>query len=135
MSLVDDYDQRRDALKVLAGLIDLLANPKAAKELIDKLTAAQSKTDEANAAIRELAVEQEKSRAAMAAEREEHRRVLQAERQALNSEINSRKNEVAKAEAAVKAAKTEAENDARQAAETRAKWQQKINLIDASMRA
>jgi hypothetical protein len=135
MSLVDDYDQRRDALKVLAGLIDLLANPKAAKEQIDKLSAAQATTEEANAAIKQLAVEQEKSRAAMAAEREEHRRVLQAERQALNSEINSRKNEVAKAEAAVKAAKTEAENDARQAAETRAKWQQKINLIDASMRA
>ena len=79
--------------------------------------------------------EQEQIRAQMADEAEAHRRQLADARLALNNEINARKNELAKAEAAMKAAKTEAENDARAAAETRVKWQQKIDLIDASMRA
>jgi hypothetical protein len=135
MSLVDDYDQRRDALKVLAGLVDLLANPKAASELIDKLSAAQAKTDEARAAIKQLAVEQEKSRAAMAAELDAHRRALSDERLRLNNEINARRNEVAKAEAAVKAAKTAAEEDVRQADALRADWQRKCDAVGAALRA
>jgi hypothetical protein len=134
MSIVDDT-QRSDALAVLRGLIDLLANPKAASELIDKLSAAQEKTNEAQRAIKQLAVEQEKARAVMAAEQQEHRRVLSDERQVLNAEINQRRNEVAKAEAAMKAAKTEAENDARQAIELRARWQKKVDAIDAGLRA
>jgi hypothetical protein len=134
MSIVDDT-QRSDALAVLRGLIDLLTNPKAASELINKLSAAQEKTNEARAAIKQLAVEQEKARAAMAAEREEHHRQLTDERQVLNAEINQRRNELAKAEAAMKAAKETAETDARQAVELRARWQKKVDAIDAGLRA
>jgi hypothetical protein len=135
MTLVDDYDQRSDALKVLAGLIDLLANPKAASELINKLSAAQEKTNEARAAIKQLAVEQEKACAAMAAEQDAHRRALSQRQLELNNEINARRAEVAKAEAAVAAAKTAAENDAHQAIELRARWQKKVDAIDAGLRA
>jgi hypothetical protein len=135
MSLVDDNTQRSDALAVLRGLIDLLANPKAASELINKLSAAQAKTDEANAAIKQLAVEQEKARAAMAAEQDMHRRTLQDERLALNNEINTKRNEFAKLEAAAKAASAKAEEAERQADALRSRWQQKINMIDASVRA
>ena len=103
--------------------------------MIDELAAAQEKTNEAQRAIKQLAVETEKSRAAMAAELDAHRRRLSDERQVLNAEINQRRNELAKAEAAMKAAKTEAENDARQAIELRARWQKKVDAIDAGLRA
>jgi hypothetical protein len=135
MSLVDDGTARPDALAVLRGLIDLLANPKATREAIDKLTAATTKADEERAAVKELKAEQEQIRAAMAAEQEKHRRVLSDERLRLNNEINARRNEVAKAEAAVKAAQTAAENDAHQAVELRARWQKKVDAIDAGLRA
>jgi hypothetical protein len=46
-----------------------------------------------------------------------------------------RKNELAKAEAAVQAAKETAETDARQAVELRARWQKKVDAIDAGLRA
>jgi hypothetical protein len=133
MSLVDD--QRSDALKVLAGLIDLLANPKAASELIDRLNAAQAKTDEARAAIKQLAVEQEKARAAMAAEQDAHRRQLTDERLRLNNEINQGRGELARLEAAAKAASAKAEEDSHQAGELRARWQKKVDAIDAGLRA
>jgi hypothetical protein len=135
MSLVDDYTARADALAVLRGLLDLLANPEATRELIDKLAEAHAKADEARAAIKQLRTEQEQIRAAMAADEEAHRRVLSDERLALNNEINQRRNEVAKAEAAVKAAQTAAENDAHQAVELRARWQKKVDAIDAGLRA
>ena len=135
MSLVDDYTARADALAVLRGLLDLLANPEATRELIDKLAEAHAKADKARAAIKQLRTEQEQIRAAMAADEEAHRRVLSDERLALNNEINQRRNEVAKAEAAVKAAQTAAENDAHQAVELRARWQKKVDAIDAGLRA
>jgi chromosome segregation ATPase len=134
MSLVDDNTQRSDALAVLRGLIDLLANPKAASELIDKLSAAQAKTDEARAAIKQLAVERERVSAAQAAELDAHRRTLQDERLALNNEINQQRNEIQKAEATLKAASAKAEEDARQAVELRARWQRKVDAIDAGLR-
>jgi hypothetical protein len=71
----------------------------------------------------------------MADEAEAHRRQLSDERLRFNDEINQRRNEVARAEAAVKAAKTEAETDARQAVELRARWQKKVDAIDAGLRA
>jgi hypothetical protein len=139
MTLVDDYTSRPDALAVIRGLLDLLAHPTAARKLIDELTEAQAKHDEARAAAKAAAdvlkAEQEQARAAMAAEQEAHRRALSDERLRLNNEINARKNEVAKAEAAVKAAKTEAENDAHQADQLRARWQKKVDAIDAGLRA
>jgi hypothetical protein len=135
MSLVDDYTARPDALAVLRGLLDLLADPKATRERIDELTAATTKADEERAAVRQLKAEQEQIRVQMADEAEAHRRVLSNERQALNDEINQRRNEVAKAEAAVKAAQTAAENDAHQAVELRARWQKKVDAIDAGLRA
>ena len=49
MSLVDDYTSRPDALAVLRGLIDLLANPKATRELLDKLAEAHAKANEERA--------------------------------------------------------------------------------------
>jgi len=134
MSLVDDT-ARPDALAVLRGLIDLLADPKATRELLDKLAQAHAKADEERAAVKQLKAEQEQIRAAMAAEQEAHRRSLSDERLRLNNEINARKNELAKAEAAVTAAKTEAENDARAAVELRARWQKKIDAVDAGLRA
>ena len=135
MSLVDDYTARRDALAFLRGLIDLLADPKATRELIDKLTEAHVKADEERAAIKQLKAEQEQIRAAMAAEQDAHRRVLSHERQVLNNEINQRRNEVTKAEYAVKEAKRVAEDDTRQAVELRARWQKKVDAIDAGLRA
>jgi hypothetical protein len=83
----------------------------------------------------QLKAEQEEVRAAMAAEQEHHRRVLAHERQVLNNEINSRRNEVTKAEYAAKEAKRVAEDDARQAVELRARWQKKVDAIDAGLRA
>jgi hypothetical protein len=134
MTLVDDTS-RSDALAVLRGLIDLLANPKATRELLDKLEQAHAKADEERAAVRQLKAEQEQIRAQMAAEAEAQRRALSDERLRLNDEINQRKNELAKAEAAVTAAQTEAENDARAAVELRARWQKKIDAVDAGLRA
>jgi hypothetical protein len=134
MTLVDDTS-RSDALAVLRGLIDLLAQPQAARKLIDELAAAQEKTNEAQRAIKQLAVETEKSRAAMAAELDAHRRRLSDERQVLNAEINQRRNEVAKAEAAMTAAKERAETDARQADALRADWQRKCDAVGAALRA
>jgi hypothetical protein len=135
MSLVDDYTARPDALKVLAGLVDLLRDPKATREAIDKLTEAHTKADQERAALKTLKAEQEQIRAQMADEAEAHRRALSDERQRLNNEINQRRNEVAKAEVAVKAAQTAAENDAHQAVELRARWQKKVDAIDAGLRA
>jgi hypothetical protein len=134
MSLVDDTS-RPDALAVLRGLIDLLANPEATRELLDRLEQAQAKADEERAAVKQLKAEQEQIRAQMADEAEAHRRALSDERLQLNNEINARKNEVAKAEAALAAAKTEVENDARQADQLRARWQKKVDAIDAGLRA
>ena len=135
MSLVDDYTARADALAFLRGLIDLLANPEATRALLDKLEQAQAKADEERAAVKQLKAEQEQIRAAMAAEQEAHRRALSDERLRLNDEINARRNELAKAEAAVTAAKETAETDARQAVELRARWQRKVDAIDAGLRA
>ena len=134
MSLVDDTS-RPDALAVLRGLIDLLANPEATRELLDKLEQAHARADEERAAVKQLRAEQEQIRAQMADEAEAHRRALSDERLQLNNEINARKNEVAKAEAALAAAKTEVENDARQADQLRARWQKKVDAIDAGLRA
>ena len=134
MSLVDDTS-RPDALAVLRGLIDLLANPEATRELLDRLEQAQAKADEERAAVKQLKAEQEQIRAQMADEAEARRRALSDERLQLNNEINARKNEVAKAEAALAAAKTEVENDARQADQLRARWQKKVDAIDAGLRA
>jgi hypothetical protein len=135
MSLVDDGTARPDALAVLRGLIDLLANPKATLEAIDKLTAATTKADAERAAVKELKTEQAQLRMAMTEEQEAHRRQLSDERLALNNEINQRRNEVAKAEAAVEAAQTAAENDAHQAVELHARWQKKVDAIDAGRRS
>ena len=134
MSLVDDTS-RPDALAVLRGLIDLLANPEATRELLDRLEQAHAKANEERAAVKQLKAEQEQIRAQMADEAEAHRRALSDERLQLNNEINARKNEVAKAEAALAAAKTEVENDARQADQLRARWQKKVDAIDAGLRA
>ena len=134
MSFIDDT-ARRDGLAVLRGLLDWFANPDAARAWLDQLDQAQAKADEERAATKELKAEQEQIRAQMADEVEAHRRALSDERHRLNDEINHRRNEVAKAEAAVKAAKTEAETDARQAVELRARWQKKVDAIDAGLRA
>ena len=134
----DDHTQGPDVSAVLRDAIAAFAHPQAwrrLKDAIDGLAAMRAEHDALRAASDALLAEQKKLRAEMASEQEAHRRVLQDERQRLNSEINARRNEVMKAEAAIAEAKKVAENDARQAAETRAKWQQKINLIDASMRA
>src|SRR6516162_8718322 len=104
MSLVDDFNQRADGLAVLRGLIDLLANPEATRELLDRLEQAHAKADEERAAVQQLKAEQEQIRAQMAAEQEAHRRALSDERLRLNDEINQKRNELAKAEAAVAAA-------------------------------
>jgi hypothetical protein len=135
MSLVDEYNQRADGLAVLRGLIDLFANPEATRELLDKLEQAHARADEERAAVKQLRAEQEQIRAQMADEAEAHRRQLTDERLRLNDEINQRKNELAKAEAAVTAAKETAETNARQAVELRARWQKKVDAIDAGLRA
>jgi hypothetical protein len=135
MTLVDDYNQRADGLAILRHLLDLLANPKATRELLERLEQAHAKANEERAAVKRLKAEQEQIRAAMADEAEAHRRALSDERLRLNDEINRRKNELAKAEAAVVAAKETAETDARQAVELRARWQKKVDAIDAGLRA
>jgi hypothetical protein len=135
MSLVDDFNQRRDGLAVLRGLIDLLTDPEAMRELLDKLEQAHAQADEERAAVKQLRTEQEQIRAQMADEAEAHRRALSDERLKLNNEINARKNELSRAEAAVKAAQETAETDARAAVELRARWQKKIDAVDAGLRA
>jgi hypothetical protein len=135
MSLVDDFNQRADGLAVLRGLIDLLANPKATRELLDKLSEAHAKANEERAAVKQLKVEQEQIRAQMAAEQEAHRRQLADAQQKLNDEINQKRNALARDEAAVTAAKETAETDARQAVELRARWQKKVDAIDSGLRA
>jgi hypothetical protein len=135
MSLVDDYTARADALAVLRGLIDLLSDPKATRKQLDTLEQAHIRANEERAAVIKLKAEQEQIRAQMADEAEAHRRALSDERLRLNNEINARKNELAKAEAAVNAAKETAETDARQAVELRARWQKKVDAIDAGLRA
>jgi hypothetical protein len=134
MTLVDDTS-RPDALAVLRGLIDLLANPEATRELLDRLEQAHAKADEERAAVKQLRAEQEQIRAQMADEAEAHRRALSDERLALNDEINQKRNALARDQAAVAAAKTTAENDARQADQLRARWQKKVDAIDAGLRA
>jgi hypothetical protein len=134
MSLVDDTS-RPDALAVIRGLLDLLAHPTAARKLIDELTEAQAKHDEARAAVKQLKAEQEQIRAQMADEAEAHRRQLAAAQQKLNDEINQKRNALARDEAAARAASAKAEEDARQAVELRARWQKKVDAIDAGLRA
>jgi hypothetical protein len=133
MSLVDEYNQRADGLAVLRGLIDLLANPKASRELIDKLTEAHAKANQERAVVKKLKAEQEQIRAQMAAEAEAHRRALSDERLALNNEINARKNEVAKAEAAVAQAKAEQDEATRQAVALRQKFQNRVDAVDSAL--
>jgi flagellar motility protein MotE (MotC chaperone) len=138
MSLLDDHLQP-DPLGLLRGLVDLLSDPKATKARIAELEGATTKHNEAAAAAqkakRELRNAQEAAAAEMERKEVEHRKTLSDERLALNAEINRRKNEVAKAEEAVRAAKAAAENDARQAVELRTRWQKKIDAIDAGLRA
>jgi chromosome segregation ATPase len=135
MSLVDDFNQWRDGLAFLRGFLELLKNPEATGALLDQLEQATAKADEERAAVKELKREQEQIRAQMADEAEAHRRQLSDERLALNNEINRRYNEVSRAEAAVAQAKTEQEEAARQAGELRARWQKKIDAVDAGLRA
>ena len=59
--LVDEYNQRVDGLAVLRGLIDLLANPEATRELLDKLAEAHAKADEERAAVKQLRPSRNKS--------------------------------------------------------------------------
>ena len=77
MSL-DDFNQRADGLAALRGLIDLLKNPEATQQLLDKLEQAHAKADEERAAVKQLRAEQEEIRAAMVAEAEAHRRQLRS---------------------------------------------------------
>jgi hypothetical protein len=135
MSLIDDYNQRADGLAVLRGLIDLLANPKATRQLLDQLSEAHIKADEEREAIKQLKAEQEQIRAQMADEAEAHRRQLADAQQKLNDDINQKRNALARDEAAAKAASAKAEEDARQAVELRARWQKKVDAIDAGLRA
>ena len=128
-----DDTSRADGLAVLRGLLDLLANPKATRELIDKLTEAHAKADQERAAVKQLRAEQEQIRAQMADEAEAHRRQLTDERLALNNEINARKNEVAKAEAAVAHAKAEQDEATRQAVALRQKFQNRVDAVDSAL--
>jgi hypothetical protein len=135
---VDQFDGalRPDALTaVLRGLIDLLADPQAARALLDKLAEAHAEANAERAALKQLKAEQDEIRAAMAAEQDAHRRVLSHERLVFNDEINARRNEVTKAEYAVKELKRVAEEDARQADQLRGRWQKKVDAIDAGLRA
>ena len=133
MSLVDDTS-RSDALAVLRGLLDVLANPKATRELIDRLEQAHTKADEERAAVKALKDEQEQLRTQMADEAEAHRRALSDERLKLNDEINRQRNEIAKDKAATAQAKAEQDEATRQATEKRNLWQRKVDAVDAGMR-
>ena len=136
--MTDDHTQGPDVSAVLRDAIAAFAHPQAwrrLKDAIDGLAAMRAEHDALRAASDALLAEQKKLRAEMASEQEAHRRVLQDERQRLNSEINARRNEVMKAEAAVAEAKKVAEQDAHQAVELRARWQKKVDAIDAGLRA
>ena len=131
-------DKGPDVSAVLRDAIAAFAQPQAwrrLKDAIDELAAVQAKYDEARVALDALHAEQQKVRAAMAAELDAHRRALSDERLRLNNEINQGRGELAKLEAAVKAASAKAEEDARQAVELRARWQKKVDAIDAGLRA
>jgi hypothetical protein len=134
MSLMDDYNQRRDGLAVLRGLIDLLADPEVTRELLDKLEQAHVRADEERAAVKALKDEQEQLRTQMADEAEAHRRQLSDERLKLNDEINRQRNEIAKDKAATAQAKAEQDEATRQATEKRNLWQRKVDAVDAGMR-
>ena len=131
MSLMDDLNQQRDGLAVLRGLINLLTDPRATQQLLTRLEQAHEKAEQERAATQQLKGEQKQIRVQMADEAEAHRRALSDERLKLNNEINARKNEVAKLEAAVAQAKAEQDEAARQAVELRARWQKKIDAVDA----
>ena len=135
MSLMDDLNQQRDGLAVLRGLINLLTDPRATQQLLTRLEQAHEKAEQERAATQQLKGEQKQIRVQMADEAEAHRRALSDERLKLNNEINARKNEVAKLEAAVAQAKAEQDEAARQAVELRARWQKKIDVVDAGLRA
>jgi hypothetical protein len=135
MSLMDDLNQQRDGLAVLRGLINLLTDPRATQQLLTRLEQAHEKAEQERAATQQLKGEQKQIRVQMADEAEAHRRALSDERLKLNNEINARKNEVAKLEAAVAQAKAEQDEAARQAVELRARWQRKIDAVDAGLRA
>src|SRR6516165_4110560 len=112
--MTDDHTQGPDVSAVLRDAIAAFAQPQAwrrLKDAIDELAAVQAKYDEARVALDALHAEQEKSRAAMAAEAEAHRRALSDERQRLNAEINMKRNELTRLEAAAKAASAKAEED------------------------
>jgi hypothetical protein len=131
-------DKGPDVSAVLRDAIAAFAHPQAwrrLKDAIDELAAVQAKHDEARAASDALHAEQKQVRATMAAELDAHRRALSDERLRLNNEINQRRGELARLEAAVKAASAKAEEDARQAVELRARWQKKVDAIDAGLRA
>jgi hypothetical protein len=136
--MTDDHTQGPDVSAWLRDGIAAFAHPQAwrrLKDAIDGLAAMQAKHTEAKAASDALHAEQEQIRAQMADEAEAHRRQLADARLALNNEINARRNEVAKAEAAMKAARAEQDEATRQAVENRARWQKKIDAIDAGLRA
>jgi predicted nucleic acid-binding Zn-ribbon protein len=134
-----DHESHPDALAVLRDLLALLTHPKAARELIDELSAATARHGEAAVAaaqaMRALAAEREEHGAKLAQALSDHRYQVAEERQQLNSEINRRRAEVTAQEKAVAATKATAETDARQAVELRARWQKKIDMVDAGLRA
>jgi chromosome segregation ATPase len=136
--MTDDHTQGPDVSAWLRDGIAAFAHPQAwrrLKDAINELAAVQAKYDEARAAVDALHAEQEKARAAMAAEAEAHRRQLTDQTMRFNNEINTKRNELAKLEAAAKDASAKAEEDARQAVELRARWQKKVDAIDAGLRA
>jgi hypothetical protein len=136
--MTDDHTQGPDVSAWLRDGIAVFAQPQAwrrLKDAIDELAAVQAKYDEARAALDALHAEQKQVRSSMAAEAEAHRRALSDERQRLNAEINTKRNELASSFAAAKAASAKAEEDARQAVELRARWQKKVDAIDAGLRA
>ena len=136
--MTDDHTQGPDVSAWLRDGIAVFAHPQAwrrLKDAIDELAAVQAKYDEARAALDALHAEQKQVRSSMAAEAEAHRRALSDERQRLNAEINTKRNELASSFAAAKAASAKAEEDARQAVELRARWQKKVDAIDAGLRA
>ena len=132
MSLVDD-NQRADALAVLRGLIGLLADPEATRGLLDRLEQAHAQANEARAAVKQLRAEQAQLRSEMAAEAEQHHKTLSDETLRHNDEFNRQRNEIAKAEAAVKAVQETAETDARAAAALRQKFQNRVDAVDSAL--
>jgi predicted nucleic acid-binding Zn-ribbon protein len=139
MNMLSDIEVRIDDLKFLRGLVDLLADPAAVKQRIDDLAEAAAGHEAASVSaareVKALKEEREQHAGALAQQLSDHRHQLREEREELNAEINRRRAEVAAAEKAVAAAKTAAESDARQAVELRARWQKKIDAVDAGLRA